>query len=74
MERFFASKTWSLMLLVLLGVLVWESRMWQMPLLVEWNQYPSLVFWVEMMGGVASIGLILCFVAVILLAMMGRLD
>jgi hypothetical protein len=67
MNRFFQSRIFGFVLLGMLGIIAWISGVWQAPLLVRWNTFPSVLFWVELAAVLMSITLILLIVIVILM-------
>ena len=66
MEKFFRSRLFGWMLLGMLAIVVWLSDMWRLPFLVEWHLFPTWLFWVELMGVGAEIGMIGIFALIIL--------
>lgn len=68
MDELIRSRLFGWLLLGMLAFSIWFSGLWRLPFFIEWHLFPTLVFWIELIGAVCGTGLFLLIAVMILVS------
>lgn len=66
MDKFLRSRELGILLLLVLLFQAGRDRIWQLPLWLEWGLWTKPIFWVELVGCIAALGMYALFMFVVI--------